>query len=69
VQRLAVDPSAEGAGYGHALLVDGLHWLRVHGSARALVNTQEGNTRALGLYTRAGFTRLPVGLCVLGREL
>jgi hypothetical protein len=34
-----------------------------------MVNTQEGNARALALYTRAGFQRLPVGLCVLGREL
>ncbi len=34
-----------------------------------LVNTQEDNTRALDLYLRAGFTQLPVGLCVLGRDL
>jgi hypothetical protein len=33
------------------------------------VNTQDDNARALRLYERAGFRRLPVGLCVLGRDL
>jgi GNAT superfamily N-acetyltransferase len=51
------------------LLQDGLRWLRERGATRALVNTQEHNTRALTLYQHCGFTRLPVGLCVLGREL
>jgi ribosomal protein S18 acetylase RimI-like enzyme len=69
VQRLAVEPSAQGQGVGQALLVDGLQWLRARNATRALVNTQEGNARALDLYLRAGFQRLPVGLCVLGREL
>jgi ribosomal protein S18 acetylase RimI-like enzyme len=69
VQRLVVDPAAQGQGVGHALLIDGMHWLRLQGASRAMVNTQEGNARALALYTRAGFQRLPVGLCVLGREL
>jgi ribosomal protein S18 acetylase RimI-like enzyme len=69
VQRLAVGPEGQGRGLGHALLHDGLRWLQMHGATRALVNTQEDNTRALDLYLRAGFTRLPVGLCVLGRDL
>lgn len=69
VQRLAVAAATQGEGYGRALLTDGLHWLRDQGAARAFVNTQEHNDRALDLYTRAGFSQLPVGLCVLGREL
>jgi len=69
VQRLAVSPQAQGGGFGRALLGDGLLWLRGHGAVRAYVNTQEHNARALELYERAGFTQLPVGLCVLGREL
>jgi len=69
VQRLAVTPSHQGAGLGRALLVDGLQWLHTHAARRALVNTQEENGRALELYLRAGFRRLPVGLCVLGRAL
>ena len=69
MQRLAVAPVAQGEGLGRALLDDGLLWLREHGAVRALVNTQEHNDRALDIYLRAGFTRLPVGLCVLGCEL
>jgi [ribosomal protein S18]-alanine N-acetyltransferase len=69
VQRLAVIPDEQGSGLGRALLGDGLVWLHAHGATRALVNTQEDNARALDLYVRAGFTRLPVGLCVLGRDL
>jgi ribosomal protein S18 acetylase RimI-like enzyme len=69
VQRLAVEPNDQGRGLGRALLGDGLNWLHMHGATRALVNTQEDNARALDLYLRAGFRRLPVGLCVLGRDL
>jgi ribosomal protein S18 acetylase RimI-like enzyme len=69
VQRLAVHPGAQGRGYGSALLVDGLRWLRKHGAVRAYVNTQADNQRAYALYERAGFRPLPVGLCVLGRTL
>jgi len=69
VQRLAVTPGRQGSGLGRALLGDGLRWLRNRGSDRALVNTQEHNDRALALYLDAGFNRLPVGLCVLGRKL
>jgi GNAT superfamily N-acetyltransferase len=69
VQRLAVAPEVQGRGLGQALLNDGLRWLRAHGAKRAYVNTQDDNDRALTLYLRSGFARLPVGLHVLGREL
>jgi ribosomal protein S18 acetylase RimI-like enzyme len=69
VQRLAVDPAAQGAGVGWSLLADGLRWLRSRGASRVFVNTQDDNRRAFDLYVRAGFSPLPVGLCVLGREL
>jgi ribosomal protein S18 acetylase RimI-like enzyme len=69
VQRLAIRPDAQGRGLGPALLGDGLRWLRAHNARSAFVNTQVDNERALGLYERAGFRRLPVGLCVLGRSL
>jgi ribosomal protein S18 acetylase RimI-like enzyme len=69
VQRLAVHPDAQGSGLGLALLCDGLRWMRLRGARSAFVNTQDENVRALQLYERAGFRRLPVGLCVLGREL
>jgi ribosomal protein S18 acetylase RimI-like enzyme len=69
VQRLAVAPAAQGQGLGRALLVDGLHWLRTHGARAVFVNTQENNGHALDLYLRTGFARMPVGLCIMGREL
>ena len=69
VQRLAVAPDAQGLGFGSALLGDGLRWLRAHGARRVYVNTQDDNARALELYVRSGFTQLPIGLHVLGREL
>lgn len=69
VQRLAVAPAAEREGIGRSLLRDGLRWLHAHGAQRVYVNTQDDNERALDLYLRNGFTQLPVGLCVLGREL
>jgi ribosomal protein S18 acetylase RimI-like enzyme len=69
VQRLAVAPRLQRQGLGHALLNDGVRWLRSHGAKRVYVNTQEDNERALALYLRSGFTQLPVGLHVLGREL
>ena len=69
VQRLAIHPAAQGTGLGSALLTDGLHWMRARGARSAFVNTQVDNERALHLYERSGFRRLPVGLCVLGRML
>jgi [ribosomal protein S18]-alanine N-acetyltransferase len=69
VQRLAIHPQAQGEGLGLALLTDGLRWMRVRGARNAFVNTQAENERALNLYEQAGFRRLPVGLCVLGRKL
>ena len=69
VQRLAIHPAAQDQGWGGALLVDGLRWLRTRGARSAFVNTQVDNQRALHLYEHAGFRRLPVGLCVLGRSL
>lgn len=69
VQRLAIRPDAQGQGLGPALLNDGLRWMRLHNARSAFVNTQVDNDRALRLYERAGFHRMPVGLCVLGRSL
>jgi GNAT superfamily N-acetyltransferase len=65
VQRLAVDPGAQGTGTGRRLLLEGLHWLRRRGAARALVNTQMANHKALSLYTQTGFEEEPIGLSVL----
>ncbi len=69
LQRLAVDPSARGEGFGRALVEDTLRWLHRGGGRRCLVNTQEDNVDALGLYESCGFRRLGAGLAVLGSGL
>ena len=69
VQRLAVDPDHAGHGFGAALVVDGLRWLREARAREAVVNTQTDNARALALYERLGFRRQAVGLVVLARPL
>ena len=69
MQRLAVVPAAAGRGWGRALVLDGLQWMRAHGCSDALVNTHVGNVRALALYDRLGFQRMPEGLTILGRAL
>lgn len=69
LQRLAVDPPAQGAGTGAALVVDGLRWLRRWGAKEVLVNTQESNAAAVRLYERLGFRLQTEGLAVLRRAL
>jgi ribosomal-protein-alanine N-acetyltransferase len=69
LQRLAVHPTARGRGLGRSLVGDALRWMRRHGAARALVNTQQTNQAALALYRACGFRVLPEGLRVLARSL
>ena len=69
IQRLAVHPDHTGHGFGAALVVDGLRWLRHRRAGEAVVNTQAGNERALALYERLGFRLQPSGLLVLSRAL
>lgn len=65
LQRLAVHPAAQGRGLGRALVIDGLAWLKRRHSREVMVNTQETNTRALGLYRAVGFHDVGHGLDVL----
>lgn len=69
LQRLAVRPEHQGQGLGRDLIVDCLRWVRRRGGSKVLVNTQEANERALGLYTAMGFRPEPHGLAVLECEL
>ncbi len=69
LQRVGVDPSAQGSGVGRALVADALRWLRRHRAHDAVVNTQLDNVAALALYRSCGFRELPSGLCVMSRAL
>lgn len=69
LQRVAVHPRARRRGWGRAMVADGLRWLAADGAERVMVNTQPDNDAALRLYEACGFRRLPLGLCVLGRDL
>lgn len=69
LQRVAVHPERRREGFGRAVVLDGLRWLRRHGATQTLVNTQRNNTTALALYQACGFRELPAGLCVMGRSL
>ena len=65
LQRLAVDPSAQGQRIGKQLVFDSFDWLARRGADLSLVNTQETNERALGLYESIGYRRQQEGLVVL----
>lgn len=69
LQRLAVAPEHQGNGIGARLVVDALEWLRRRGARSALVNTQDGNERALELYERMGFRPEAYDLIVLERAI
>lgn len=69
LQRLAVDPALQRRRIGTRLVADALVWLRRWGARDVLVNTQEDNAAALGLYRSLGFELQPTGLAVLRREL
>lgn len=65
LQRLAVDPTAQGRGIGSLLVLDALRWSARRGADDLLVNTQADNEGALRLYLRLGFTAERDGLDVL----
>ena len=69
LQRIAVHPDAQRAGWGAALVADSLRWLWHRGVNRAFVNTQIDNDGARALYESFGFSELPAGLAVMGRAL
>ena len=68
-QRLATDPDVAGTGIGSELVMDALRWCLRRRVRRVLVNTQEGNDRALALYRRLGFEPTPTDLVVLTRPI
>jgi ribosomal protein S18 acetylase RimI-like enzyme len=69
VQRLAVLPAHQHLGHGEALVRDSLRWMARWRVQRALVNTHIGNTAALALYHRLGFSDLDDRLHVYERRI
>ena len=69
LQRLAIDPDRHREGIGVSLVANALQWLVRRHARLAVVNTQEGNTAALGLYDACGFVLEPHGLTVLALDL
>lgn len=67
LQRIAVDPSAQGSGFGSALVRAAIAWGRRSTGRSMLLNTQPDNHRAAGLYRAEGFITLPQHLHVLRR--
>jgi ribosomal protein S18 acetylase RimI-like enzyme len=58
LQRLAVHPAHQHQGHGSTLVNWTLRWCRRHRCSSALVNTEDTNAAALGLYRRLGFEPL-----------
>jgi GNAT superfamily N-acetyltransferase len=65
LQRLAVEPATQRRGYGTALVLDSLSWMRRHRVTSAMVNTAADNEAAIELYEALGFTRRHGDLQVL----
>ena len=69
LQRLAVDPAAQGCGHGRALVVDALRWMDRRRLIDGVVNTGVGNAAALALYAGLGFQLRPEQLQVMQLDL
>lgn len=62
VDDIAVRPDLQGRGLGEAMLRWALAWFRQEGMRRAWLDVLLGNTRALSLYRKLGFTPGAAGL-------
>jgi len=69
LQRLAVDPAAQGIGIGRSLVRSSARWAKREGAHALMLNTQVGNEAAIGLYESEGFSVLSEPLAVLKRAV
>ena len=55
LQRIAVLPEHQGAGYGQSLLAGSMEWATGHGTGTMMLNVSPENGQARDFYERAGF--------------
>ena len=64
LQRIAVEPDAQGTGRGRLLLRASMAWARRRGARTMMLNTQLDNERATQMYRSESFTVLPTRLTI-----
>lgn len=64
LQRIAVDPPAQGTGRGRILLRGSMAWARQRGARSMMLNTQSDNEKATHMYRSESFTVLPTRLTI-----
>ncbi len=65
LQRIAVHPASSGVGLGADLLRSAALWARSKGARLMTLNVRPGNSRAIALYEREGFSRTANSVKVL----
>jgi ribosomal protein S18 acetylase RimI-like enzyme len=65
LQRIAVDPTAQGGGLGRAMVRAAMGWGVQRGATAMLLNTQPDNEASAALYEAEGFHEVTPGLVVL----
>ena len=68
LHRIAVEPSAEGRGFGRSLLSASLNWGAANGGRVMVLNVRPDNERARRVYERVGFMATGTSLSVLRHQ-